>query len=201
MRDAAEGTDARGPGLRLLGVLGEVLELLPQRDLMAADALDLRLPLGHGLPFGDQLPQGVEGGVVQPEVAAVGHQHRLTSPRQRREHGGEGDGDVPERDLEPEVEPVRIPAAGFLALADPQRRGPAQLGVVGAGAVLVDREVFERLEPGEDLVDEDGGLGIDQLLLIRAVPAGPELAHRRSEERRVGKGWRWPGAADDWYRI
>ena len=175
--EVREGTHAAAPGHGGGGLVGEVLELLPERDLVPADGRSLRLPLRHGLRLDQQLAQLVEGGVVQLRVGLVRQQHGLPALGEGLEDRGEGHQVLADRDLETEVEPVGAVRAGALDLDDAKVRGAGEFLVAGALAVLDDVHVRQGRNPRQHMLHEGGTLDVVQGGLVGTERPWPQGAH------------------------
>jgi hypothetical protein len=86
----AQRIRGRAPRDRGLRLVGEVFEVLPERELIAAD-LRAALPLGEFRRLVEEVAQAAQRGVGEGEVAAVDEQQLLPARRERREQRREGD--------------------------------------------------------------------------------------------------------------
>ena len=109
-----------------LGLVGEILEVGPEIDLIAVDPWR-GLPLGQRRGLVEQVPQPVERGVREREVAPVREQQLGAAPGQRGEQRGERDAAPVDRHDDAEVEPVGVRAL---------HRADADLGLAGQLACI-----------------------------------------------------------------
>ena len=135
--------------LPTIGSLGRVCgvgEILPKTHLILRDLLAFGLPLGEGLPLGDQGAQGIEGRVLKRKIGAILEKKFRLALRERHKKGRERDRSALERDLEAQVEPVVL--RGILGLPHAHRRGAVELAVGVACARDGDIDAVHSLERG-----------------------------------------------------
>ena len=142
------------PRHRRQRLVGEVFEVFPQRQLIAADA-------GAGLPFGElrrlieQRAQPVEARVREREVAAVGEQQLLAAQRQGGEERSERDAAPVDLDEKAQIEPIVIVGLDRL---HGDARVAEKFAVFATSPARVDPHPRRLLESGEHVGDELGGI-------------------------------------------
>src|SRR5205085_12569730 len=108
-RDRVEGAqlvDLSLPRCGLLGDNAERSQLVPQRNLVAADAQARGGRVVEQACLFDQGAQRLQLGLAQREVRAVVQQHFGVTGGQREEHVGQRQLDALDGDVDAEVEPV-----------------------------------------------------------------------------------------------
>ena len=106
--DLAQARHEIRPGGVLRGLVGEFLEILVQRGLIAADLRVLRGEAIERGRLGEEFAQGVEGVVVEGEVRTVVEQQVRLFGRERCEQLGERDLVAVDRHIDAQVEPVGV---------------------------------------------------------------------------------------------
>jgi hypothetical protein len=166
MVEVGQGMGGFPPGHGRFGLVGEVLELRPQAHVHPRDLRRLGFPFGDEVRLGQQGLEPVEDRSVQRQERVVGEFDLLRPARQRLVELDEGDGTAVDGDLEAEVEPVVLLR---LHRGDLDVRFPAELPVGLPLPASDDLDVLDLLEPGQDVDDEVGGVGVVEFDIGDAV--------------------------------
>ena len=133
------------------------------------DLRRLRFPFGDEVRLGEEGLELVEDRLVQRQERIVGELDLLRPGGQRLVQLDEGDRAAVDADLEAEVEPVVLVR---LDRGDLHVRLPAELPVRLLLPARDDLDVFDLLEPGQDVDDEIRGVRVVEFDVLDARQGG-----------------------------